>query len=168
MLRSIIKQWGLMAFAITMIMACQTQETKTVEKEPVDESLPALTLQHLNGSSTDLTSFKGKKVLVNLWASWCGPCRAEMPSIEQLAASIDTSKAAILLISLDEDAADAKKFMQGKALANYSYLPLGDMPDLLSVPGIPASFFFDENGLLIKKVVGQEDYNTPAMKALLQ
>ncbi|MCC6760654.1 MAG: TlpA family protein disulfide reductase [Chitinophagaceae bacterium] len=151
------------------VMACQNKPAATaIAPAENSKTLPELSMKTLSGNTVSLASFKGKKILLNLWASWCGPCREEMPGIDQLAASIDTSKAAIVLLSLDEDAADAIKFMQGKNLFKHSYMPMGDLPDLLNVPGIPASFFFDENGQLVKEISGAEDYNTPAIKALLQ
>lgn len=143
-------------------------ENSTASTAPTEKILPALALQHADGGAFEVSSLLGKKVMVNLWASWCGPCREEMPSIEALAQSIDTSKAAVVLISLDEDKADGMRFLQGKNLQRWAYFPTADLPDIFNVPGIPATFFFNEKGEMIKEIVGTEDYNTPAFKQLLQ
>lgn len=160
----------LVTVAITW-MSCDSipaNEHSTANTTPTEKTLPTLLLQHADGMTLELSSLQGKKVMVNLWASWCGPCREEMPSIEALAQTIDTSKAAIVLISLDEDKADGLRFLQGKTIRQWAYFPTTDMPDIFNVPGIPATFFFNEKGELIKEIVGSEDYNTPAFKALLQ
>lgn len=160
----------LIAISICLIgCGSKTSEQASASKTaPTEKILPALALQHANGEAFELSSLQGKKVMVNLWASWCGPCREEMPSIEALAQSIDTNKAAVVLISLDEDKADGLRFLQGKTLLQWAYFPTTDLPDVFNVPGIPATFFFNEKGELIKEIVGSENYNTPEFKQLLQ
>lgn len=79
--------------------------------------LPHFILKDVNGASINLQSFKGKKVFFNLWASWCPPCRVEMPSIQKLAQSIDTGKVAFVLLSLDHEFEKAKRYLQREGLS---------------------------------------------------
>ncbi len=72
------------------------------------QNLPMVTL---DGKAINLSDLKGKVVFVNLWASWCPPCRAEMPRIEALYKKIDKSKVAFVMLSLDDNAAKARKFV---------------------------------------------------------
>ncbi len=130
--------------------------------------MPAFALLDASGKTIDLKSFAGKKVFVNLWASWCPPCRAEMPSIEKLHQSVDKDKAVFVLLSLDNDFETAKKYMQSKGLDLPIYYPNDNLPDLFNVRGIPATFIFNEKGELIKQHEGADDYDTDAYRQMLQ
>jgi thiol-disulfide isomerase/thioredoxin len=130
--------------------------------------LPSFSVQDVNGTVVNLQSFKGKKLFVNLWASWCPPCKREMPSIEKLYRSVDSSRVKFLLVSFDDQFEVAKKYVSSKKLHLPIYYPVENPPALFSVQGIPATFIFNENGELIKRVDGSEDYNTKEYKTLLQ
>jgi len=71
-------------------------------------ALPSLKMINTDNQSFDLSQFKGKKVFVNLWATWCPPCRAEIPSIENLASKTDRSKVEFVMLSLDDDFVKAR------------------------------------------------------------
>lgn len=131
------------------------------------DQLPALLLLKPDGSTLDLQSLKGKKIMVNLWATWCGPCRTEMPSIAALYASVDTAKTALVLLSLDEKKEKSIAFLQAHSLQNYLYFPGADLPDLFNVLGIPATFFFDENGKLTEQIMGGTDYDSDRFRTIL-
>jgi len=130
--------------------------------------LPSFSVQDASGIITNLQSFRGKKLFVNLWASWCSPCKREMPSIEKLYKSLDTAKVKFLLISLDDHFELAKKYTSSQKLKLPIYYPAEKLPLLFQVQGIPATFIFDETGQLIKRVDGGENYDTKEYKTLLQ
>lgn len=130
--------------------------------------LPLFSIQAVDGKVVSLQSFKGKKVFVNLWASWCPPCKREMPTIEKLYKSLDTAKVAFVLLSLDDQFDKARKFMQARNFSAPIYHPAESLPDIFNVEGIPATFIFDENGNLIQRVEGGDDYNTNFYKTLLK
>jgi thiol-disulfide isomerase/thioredoxin len=132
------------------------------------ELLPAFSVQDMNGNIVNLQSLKGKKLFVNLWASWCPPCKREMPSIEKLYHSVDSSKVKFLLVSFDDRFEHAKKYVSSKKLNLPIYYPAENPPALFNVQGIPATFIFDEKGELIKRIDGSENYDTREYKALLQ
>ena len=98
-----------------------------------------------NGNTVNLSSFKGKKVFVNL-STWCPPCRAEIPSIENLASKVDKEKAVFIMLSLDENFEVAKKFAKFKTL-KFLYIILLKSYRLYLIPMayLPLSFF-NENG----------------------
>jgi thiol-disulfide isomerase/thioredoxin len=143
-------------------------EPTTTPAITTTQQMPAFTLVDATGKTVDLKSFAGKKVFVNLWASWCPPCRAEMPSIEKLHQSVDKEKAVFVLLSLDNDFETAKKYIQSKGLNLPIYYPSDNLPDLFNVRGIPATFIFNEKGELIKQHEGADDYNTDAYRQMLQ
>ena len=131
-------------------------------------SLPSFSVQDATGTIVNLQNFKGKKLFVNLWASWCPPCKREMPSIEKLYKSLDTSRVQFLLISLDDQFELARKYVSSQKLKLPIYYPAERLPLLFQVQGIPATFIFDESGEMIKRVDGGENYDTKEYKTLLQ
>lgn len=166
------------AFLLIIVTACtnnKQQTSSTEQQNDVDSntaaattSLPSFSVQDINGNVVNLKNFKGKKLFVNLWASWCPPCKREMPSIEKLYQSIDTAKAKFLLISFDDQFELAKKYVSSKKLNLPIYYPKENPPALFQVQGIPATFIFSENGQLVKKIEGSENYDTKEYKTLFQ
>jgi thiol-disulfide isomerase/thioredoxin len=172
---------------ITIITACsnfQKEESGTstinVQQNSVDSNaaeaivkadqmeLPAFSLQDMNGSLLNLQSFKGKKVFVNLWATWCPPCRAEIPSIQKLAQSVDTAKVAFVMISLDDSFDKARRFAKSRKMILPVFYPAENLPELFNVQSIPSTFIFDESGKLIQRVDGGDNYNTKQYKELFK
>jgi thiol-disulfide isomerase/thioredoxin len=131
-------------------------------------SLPRFALQDVTGRNVSLESFKGKKVFVNLWASWCPPCLREMPSIEKLQTGVDSNKVAFVMISLDDDFDKAKQFLIQEKLTLPIYYPAESLPTLFNVQGIPTTFIFDEAGVLFHRVDGGDDYNSEKYFKLLK
>lgn len=168
---------ALMAISVTLLMACAAPnggETNPASDNsnvttPVEEKgLPSFALTDLEGKPVNLQSLQGRKVLVNLWASWCPPCKAEMPSLEKLYATLDKDKVAFVLLSLDEDAAAARDFAQANQLKAPVYFPAEATPAVFQTMGIPATFIFDEQGNLIKKNTGADNYDTDAYRQMLR
>lgn len=127
-------------------------------------------IKTLSGEAIDFTQFKGKVVFINLWATWCGPCRAEMPSIQKLYDQIDQEKIKFVILSLDNDA-DLPKIIKYVDKYDYTfpvYQPKGFLPAQLSVPSIPTTFIIDTNGNIVSKKVGTTNFNTAKFKKYLE
>lgn len=131
-------------------------------------TLPAFMVQDVNGKTINLQSLKGKKVFVNLWASWCPPCRREMPSIERLAKAVDKNKVVFVLLSLDDKFDKAKAFAKRQQLSLPIYYPAENLPALFNVQSIPTTFLFDEEGKLFQRTDGGDDYDTEAYRKVLR
>ncbi|WP_121356461.1 TlpA family protein disulfide reductase [Flavisolibacter nicotianae] len=155
------------AAATTEVVQTSTDHN-TASAPVVAASLPSFAIQDMQGRKLNLQSLKGKKVFVNLWASWCPPCRREMPSIEKLSQAVDANRVMFVMISLDDQFEQAKQFVKAKKMQLPVYYPTENLPAMFRVPYIPATFIFDEKGELIKQVGGSDDYNTARYKALLQ
>jgi thiol-disulfide isomerase/thioredoxin len=165
----------LAASLVTAFFACSSPIDKR-ESSIIDEAieppkevdrLPAFMMMDASGKRVDLRSFKGKKVFVNLWATWCPPCRAEMPSIMDLSNKVDKERAVFVMLSLDENFNVAKDFAKARDLDLPVYYPAEQIPELFQTEVIPATFIFDENGSLIKQNNGADDYSTPLYVDLL-
>ena len=123
-------------------------------------TLPSFTMVNAANQLIDLSQFRGKKVFINLWATWCPPCRAEIPSIESLAAKTDKNKVEFVLLSLDDDFEKAKSFANKNSMKLPVYYPAASLPKLFMVEGIPVTFIFSEKGALIYQKTGTANYDT--------
>jgi thiol-disulfide isomerase/thioredoxin len=170
----LVALFGMMVVACTSGDSQSSNEASTaVTAAPIATTapapataLPSFAVQDQAGNTINLQSLAGKKIFVNLWATWCPPCRAEMPSIAKLYAAADKEKTAFVLLSLDRDFETAKAYVQANNLNLPIYFPAGDLPDLFAVDGIPATFIFNEGGQLADQRIGSENYNTPAYRKL--
>ena len=133
--------------------------TTTQEATP-SVTMPSFNMLTAENKSINLSSFKGKKVFVNLWATWCPPCRAEIPSIEKLAAKTDQSKVAFVMLDLDNQFEKAISYAAKNKMKVPIYYPAENLPPLFNVDGIPTTFIFNEQGQLIHRQTGSVDYNT--------
>jgi thiol-disulfide isomerase/thioredoxin len=127
-----------------------------------------LALTTPEGRPVQLSELRGKAVFVNLWASWCPPCRAEMPGIEALYQKVDKSKVAFVMLSLDENPAKAQKFFTSKGYTFPLYFRAGALPAPFDSNTIPSTVILGPDGQLAARHNGMADYNTPEFRAALE
>jgi thiol-disulfide isomerase/thioredoxin len=124
-------------------------------------------LTSLTGQSADLHDFRGKVVFLNLWASWCPPCRGEMPDIQRLYEQIDTSRVAFVMLSLDRDPARAREVVREEGYTFPVFFPAGPLPDELESRAIPTTFVLSPAGQIASRTDGMAQYNTAEFRAYL-
>jgi peroxiredoxin len=124
-----------------------------LEEEDKERASVDFTLQDLNGQSWTLKQLKGKVVVVNFWATWCPPCRKEMPDMQEMYTQYRDKGLVILGIS-DEKPEKVKPFVAEK---NYTYTMLLDpgrkVNEEFHVQGIPRTFFYDREGKLVAQAI---------------
>ncbi|MCW5911290.1 MAG: TlpA family protein disulfide reductase [Cyclobacteriaceae bacterium] len=123
------------------------------------------TIKDLKGNKLQFDQFKGKVVFLNMWATWCGPCRAEMPGIQSLYDKVKSDNIEFVMLSWDRDQ-DKPKIERYLGKNNFSfpvYQPSGYLPDHLQVPNIPTTFIISKSGKVIQKEVGTRNYDTKKM-----
>lgn len=110
---------------------------------------PPISAQDAAGKAVDLNSYRGKVVYLDFWASWCGPCRKSFPWMNALSERYSKDGLVVLAINVDEQAADAQRFLQ-KYPAKFTVLydAKGDTPRAYNIPGMPSSFVLDRQGIL--------------------
>jgi len=128
-------------------------------------SLPLVTL---DGRPANLAQFRGKVVLVNLWASWCPPCLAEMPGLQALYQKVDTSKVAFVLISLDENPNKARALLKRKHYTMPVFFPTADLPAPFQTSSIPYTVILTPQGRVADRHSGMADYDTEAFRQALE
>ena len=121
----------------------------------VDSSAPDFTLQSLDGDSVSLSDFRGKPVMLNFWATWCGYCREEMPYFHQIDKEWPDSELVVLMINVGERASMVDSFMEAY---NLSLTVLLDsrrtVSEKYNIVGLPTTYFIDKDGIIREKVPG--------------
>jgi thiol-disulfide isomerase/thioredoxin len=123
----------------------------------------------LDGTQARLSALKGKAVFLNFWATWCPPCREEMPSMEALYQRFRGRDLELLAVDIQEDKDTVAAFMKEYGLTFPAALDsTGRISAEYGVRGIPTTFIIDRDGGIIASVVGGRDWNTQAVFAALE
>ena len=130
---------------------------------------PMMTFKRPDGTEMMLSDYKGKTILVNVWATWCAPCIAEMPMLDQLQAQKGSEKFEVVTISLDRTAQEAEAWFKKNNIQN---LPLWHdssyaVSGKLELPGLPTSIFYNAEGREIARIPGEVDWTSPEALALV-
>jgi len=146
-----------------LVNASTTPNSKT----PFDYNF---TLKDLTGKKMEFKEFHGKVVFLNLWATWCEPCRSEMAAIQKLYEGMDKEKVSFVMLSLDKDAhvEKVKAYINSRSFTFPVYMPSGYLADQLQVPSIPTTFVITKEGVIDLKEVGMKNYNTTKFKKYLE
>ena len=117
---------------------------------------------------TGLDEFRGKVVFLNYWATWCPPCIAEMPNIQDLYMQYGEKEGmAFVMVSLDQDREKAREFIRRKGFTFPYYFLGGPRPGRLQSDVIPTTYVIDRNGRIATSRQGMANYNTERFKAFL-
>ena len=132
--------------------------------------LPAITFKDAAGKDFDLKAWRGKVVLLNLWATWCAPCRHEMPALDSLKAELGGADFDVLALATDRGGIDKpKKFWTETGIKSLAlYLDTGDATHALGILGMPTTLLIDREGREIGRLVGPAEWASPEAKALLK
>ncbi len=149
---------GLVLVAFGIVWGVSSREKRTpatAERPPA----PEFALMDLGGKTVRLSDFKGQVRIVDFWATWCPPCRAEIPHFQALYEKYRQQGMTVIGISLDETGAqDVRSFAESVGMT-YPTL-MGDAPTALAydgVPSIPTTFVIDRKGRVYRKYVGYQE-----------
>ncbi len=123
-------------------------------------------LRDLEGRERRFEEFRGGVLFVNVWASWCPPCVAELSAIERLAASLPDSSVAIILVSPEQPDV-VRRFLSSRHLRLVSYVESTEMPDAFGLRAVPTTFVIDRGGRLVLRQRGAALWDTAPVRALL-
>ena len=138
------------------------------ELKPWSGATPPLELADLEGKRHRLADYRGKVVLVNFWATWCVPCREEMPSIERLRASLEGRPFAVLAVNLAEPESRIQKFLDAVPL-RFAVLLDRDTQTTRAWQAkvLPATYIVGRDGKIRYRHVGELDWSKPEIRALV-
>jgi len=138
-------------------------------RPPRPKQASDFTVSLLGGETLKLRAQRGKPVLVNFWATWCGPCREEMPAMERLYLKHRDRGFVLLAVSVDSDATLVKPFLDKLKLTFPVTLDTKmDLANIYGVRALPASFLIDRNGYLTALALGPRPWDNRAARALVE
>jgi len=139
------------------------------DKPKVDELPPEITLTGLNGKQISTQAFRGKLLVLNVWASWCPPCRREMPSLERLSKTADRKHIAVAGIATDQSVNAVREFISqhGISFDIFTDTPM-NVANNLGVHIYPETLLISPDGKLIQRISGERDWDSPAMLKALE
>ena len=140
---------------------------ETVAPKP----MPELAFQTLDGVETTLAAFEGKVVVLNLWATWCAPCREEMPSLDRLQTAFAGRDVVVLALSVDRAGPErVQQFLTeiGVQQVHVYRDPKAAATRALKLPGLPATLLIDRQGREVGRVLGIAAWDGPAAVAAVE
>lgn len=138
---------------------------------PTPQAVQDFTFADGEGGQRTLSEWKGKVVLVNLWATWCAPCKVEMPSLDRLQAKLGGADFAVLPISLDRTGAEKPRaFLASAGLSQLGlYLDSKNaLMQILRAQGLPLTVLLDRQGREIARLAGPAEWDSPEAEALIR
>lgn len=148
------------------LAAVRTAEV-ALQAMPLDAPAPPVGLWNRAGEEVPLASYRGRLVFVNFWATWCGPCRAEMASLIELRRSVDAADVAFVSIAEDDTWPPLDAYLAANPLP---FDVFRDQPprveDKFETRAYPTSFLIDRDGRVIYRFDGPRDWNTAAARDL--
>ena len=162
--------WAVFAMSARRMLGVGEMGPPSLERS--DSPRPAdfgWTLLDLDDKPVDFAGFKGRPILLNLWATWCPPCLQEMPSIANLAASDELKgrKIAFVCVSTDESAEALRQFMKDKDW-KMTILRATSIPPAFQTEGIPATFLITPEGRIAAAELGAAQWDDPSVVAFLE
>lgn len=168
------KRWSLVAgtlMTLIFVAALAMKVRPQIDLIGAGSRLPDFQAVNLRTNhSASLADYAGKVVLINIWATWCEPCRLEMPSMETLNEHLAGADFRVVAVSVDKDGPDVvMKFVTDLGL-HFDILHdrSGAIQQTLQTTGVPESFVLDRTGVIIKKVIGAERWDSPVNEALIR
>ncbi len=157
-----MKRWIFPVLTLAIALTAAIFLQQRVSRQPAESLAPEFSLADLAGRANRLSDYRGKIVFLNLWATWCPPCRQEMPSMEQLHRHFAGRDFVILAVSEDTDAARVRQFVSEMRLTfPVLHDPRGILPEPLGVTGYPETFIIDRDGRIVQRFIGPEEWDTP-------
>ncbi|RKX80043.1 MAG: TlpA family protein disulfide reductase [Spirochaetes bacterium] len=130
---------------------------------------PDFTLKTLDGENRSLSSYHGKLVFLNFWATWCPPCREEMPAMENLHRQLKEEAFAMVGVNLQESLQTVKDFIKQNG---YTFEILmdssGKIGGTYGVRSIPTTYLIDKNGIVLAGIIGGAEWDSPEVYSLLR
>lgn len=144
---------------------------ETFVAHPSPKEVPEFTFVDENGARKSLNDWRGRIVLLNIWATWCAPCREEMPSLSRLQEKLGGEDFAVVPVSVDRKGIEAvRKFLDEIGVHNLPALidPAARLNFKVRALGLPATLLIDRQGREIGRMVGPAEWDSPEAVALLR
>ena len=146
------------------------------ESEPLTDNLtvgavfPDIAMQQLDGGKVSIKQYRGKLLVLNAWATWCEPCRREMPNLQQLSDALDPERFAVIGLAQDEDDHLVREYLLDQKVTFTSYIdPVGELAaNQLGIQIFPYTLLIGPDGRFIQRIVGPREWQRQEVIDLLE
>ena len=137
----------------------------TVKSGLVGQQFPSVDLVDLGSQTHPFSQYRGKLVVLNVWATWCSPCRRELPSLQRLSDALDPGQFVVIGLSVDDDDHVVREYLKDKNIHFAAFIDkeMKIASDVLKVDSFPMTFVIDPKGKLVKVIVGERDWSAKAV-----
>lgn len=160
---------GIAVFLLLGLSACDGPDVST-ERLQVDDIVPPLSVADLNGQPQTLRPSADKLLILNIWATWCAPCRQELPSLQRLAGKLDPARFELVLLSVDDDAHRVREFLIERKMQFSSFLDpdMSVAEDIFAVRVFPSTYFIRSDGHILSLIEGAREWDSPEVLAEIE
>lgn len=147
---------------LSAVAACGQRDAAVNASHARDE-FPVFRLQGIDRADADSTAFRGKLLVINVWATWCPPCRREMPSLERLHTQLNPARARLIGLSVENDQHQVREWLRKSNISFPNYLDTGTprARELLHITSFPQTFLVGPDGRVIERIEGARDWADP-------
>lgn len=158
-----------LGLAPLLALAARAAAAGTPGEVGVGQTLREATLRGLNGPSRQLSSYRGRPLIINVWASWCAPCRAEMASLERLAWGDLGERLTVIGISTDDYIERAQAWLRRSNATISHYIDQRlELENMLGATHLPLTVLVDAQGRVLAKVTGAREWDGPEARRLIE
>jgi len=169
---SVVLNFFTLPIALTMTLLALSACNQTPPPDRLVEGgpFPSLVLTGFQGEKQALDAYRGRLVILNVWATWCAPCRMELPSLDRLNEALDEKKFIVIGLSVDSDRDIAIEFYQDRGIRFTSFIDQNQeiSEQILGIRVYPDTFLISPDGKLIRRIVGERTWDDPAMVEALR
>lgn len=157
----------LIGVALAGVAGCSHPVTRNLV---TGKAFPDITLTRLDGGKVPFSHYQGKLVVLNVWATWCGPCRHELPSLERLHKRLDPGRFAVIGLSVDSDDYVVQEYLRDKGITLTSYVDEGRRitNQIFGVRVYPDTFVIGPHGRLLGQFAGGREWDSAKVVAALR
>lgn len=169
-----MRRFALLALCSALVLAQPLSAADAPQKFALHQSpkpMPEIQFQDSAGKNLTLANFRGKVVLLNIWATWCLPCRREMPTLDRLQAELGGPDFQVLALSIDRGGFEAITKFYGEVGVKHLAMYLDtstEAASALGAVGLPTTLLIDRDGREIGRLVGPAEWDSPNMVAFIR
>lgn len=164
--------WSTLALLLSLLTMGACDKTPSPSINPLlteGQQVPRFVLDAISGGGTASNSLNQKMLVVNFWATWCPPCRREMPSLEQLSKTLNSNNFVVIGLSVDEDVMLASEYLIQNKITFANYFDKGGViAKRLGLLAYPETFVIAPDRTLVRRMTGFHDWNSPEMVKILE
>lgn len=165
MIGVLLRSLGMSALAALLVLPAACGKGPAPDDLVEGRFFPAFELRDFAGGSRQISDYRGKVVILNVWATWCPPCRKELPSLQRLQTALGTEHYAVLGLSVDADADIAQEYLLERGIRFENFLDIDgvEVRRVLGVRAYPDTFIISPDGVLLRGIVGDRVWDDPAV-----